>query len=131
MVSKVAMADGLVPMDVDRIAFDAADGHRKNYEYEQEIDVVNMSIQCHGCGGWRHYNSKCPTAWSMVQDQSQTGNMEYKGFGKGWKKFWIRGRRSRKGRKRRKRQGRVQRSMPQVWRNRTSQARLYQGWRHR
>ena len=50
----------------------------------QEIDVVNMSIQCHGCGGWGRYKSKCPTAWAMMQEQFRTGSA---GFGKGGKSF--------------------------------------------
>ena len=46
---------------------------------------MNMSIQCHGCGGWGHYKSKCPTAWAVMQEQSQTGNVGNKGLGKGGK----------------------------------------------
>ena len=40
--NKVAMADGPTPMDVDKVS--------EICEDDPEIDVVNMSMQCHGCG---------------------------------------------------------------------------------
>ena len=87
MVSnKVAMASGPIPMEVDRVIVDAAAAIEgpEGYEEHQDIDVVNMSIQCHGCGGWGHLQSKCPTAWALWQDQQRAGG---KGPGKGGKSF--------------------------------------------
>ena len=66
--NKVAMADGPTPMDVDKVSVDHAKVQTEYSEDDHEIDVVNMSIQCHGCGGWRHYKSKCPTAWAVMQE---------------------------------------------------------------
>ena len=62
--NEVAMADGPTPVDVDRVNVDYTKVPMKHSDDDQEIDVVNMSIQRHGCGGWGvHYKSKCPTAW--------------------------------------------------------------------
>ena len=83
--NKVAMADGPTPMEVDRVVVDAAAAAAESYEEDQEIDVVNMSIQCHGCGGWGHYKSKCPTAWAVMQEQQHTKGAGGKGPGKGGK----------------------------------------------
>ena len=58
--NKVAMADGPTPMDVDKVSVDYAKVQTGYSVNDHEIDVVNMSIQCHGCGGWEHYKSKCP-----------------------------------------------------------------------
>ena len=69
--NKVAMADGPTPMDVDKVSVDYAKVQTEFSEDDQEIDVINMSIQCHGCGGWGHYKSKCPTAWAVMQEQHQ------------------------------------------------------------
>ena len=97
--NKVAMASGPTPMEVDRVAVDAAAAAgAEHYEGEQEIDVVNMSIQCHGCGGWGHYKSKCPTAWAVLHDQQQAGGTGgYKGFGAGSKGLGKGGKGSGKG----------------------------------
>ena len=80
--NKVAMADGPTPMDVDKVSVDYAKVQTEFSEDDQEIDVVNMSIQCHGCGGWEHYKSKCPTAWAVMQEQHQVGSNGSKGPGK-------------------------------------------------
>ena len=48
------MADGPTPMDIDKVSVDYAKVQTEFSEDDQEIDVVNMSIQCHGCGGWGH-----------------------------------------------------------------------------
>ena len=50
--NKVAMADGPTPMDVDKVSVDNAKVQTEYSEDDHEIDVVNKSIQCHGCGGW-------------------------------------------------------------------------------
>ena len=83
--NKVAMADGPTPMDVDKVSVDNAKVQTEHSEDDHEIDVVIMSIQCHGCGGWRHYKSECPTAWAVMQEQHQVGNNGSKGPGKGGK----------------------------------------------
>ena len=83
--NKVAMADGPTPMDVDKVSVDYAKVQTEFSEDDQKIDVVNMSIQCHGCGGWEHYKSKCPTAWAVMQEQHQVGSNGSKGPGKGGK----------------------------------------------
>ena len=46
--NKVAMAD---------VSVEYAKVQTEYSEDDHEIDVVNMSIQCHGCGGWVHYKS--------------------------------------------------------------------------
>ena len=69
--NKVAMADGPTPMDVDKVS--------EFCEDDPEIDVVNMSMQCHGCGGWEHHKSQCPTAWAGMQEQHQVGSNGSKG----------------------------------------------------
>ena len=90
--NKVSMAHGPTPMDVDKVSVDHAKVQKEYSEDDHEIDVVNMSIQCHGCGGRGHYKSNCPTAWAVVQEQHQVGNNGSKnsakgigGFGKGGK----------------------------------------------
>ena len=83
--NKVAMADGPTPMDVDKVSVDYAKVQTVYSVNDHEIDVVNMSIQCHGCGGWGHYKSKCPTALVVMQEQHQVGNNGSKGLGKGGK----------------------------------------------
>ena len=40
------------PMEVDRVALHLVRPEEEYFEADQEIDVVNMSIQCHGCGSW-------------------------------------------------------------------------------
>ena len=81
----LTMTDGPTPMDVDRVSVDYAKVQTVYTEDDQEIDVVNMSIQCHGCGGWEHCKSKCPTAWAVMQEQHQVGSNGSKGPGKGCK----------------------------------------------
>ena len=44
--NKKVMTDG---MSVDYVK-----DQTEHADDDQEIDVVNMSIQCHGCGDWEH-----------------------------------------------------------------------------
>ena len=73
------MTDEPTPLDVDKVSVDYAKVQTEYSEDDHEIDVVNMSIQCHGCGGWMHYKSKCPTAWEVMQEQHRVGNNGSKG----------------------------------------------------
>ena len=83
--NKVAMADGPTPMDIDKLSVSYARVQTEYSDDDQEIDVVNMSIQCYGCGGWGHFKSKCPTSWAVMQEQHQAGSNGSKGLGKGGK----------------------------------------------
>ena len=57
--NKVAMASGPVPMDVGGVA--GTEGGDDREGDSCEVDAVGMHVQCHNCGGWGHYKSKCPT----------------------------------------------------------------------
>ena len=91
--NKVAMADGPTPMGVDNVSVDYVEVQTEYSDDDQEIDVVNMSIQCHGCGAWEHYKFKCPTAGAVMtssvweQWEQGSGGMRQK-FGQGDR--WVR-----------------------------------------
>ena len=74
-----------IAVEYDTILAQIREVQTKFSEDDQEIDVVNMSIQCHGCGGWEQYKSKCPTAWAVMQQPHQVGSNGSKGPGKGGK----------------------------------------------
>ena len=62
---------------VDRVPVDHANVQMGCSEDDQEIDVVNMSIQCHGV--------QVPDRVGVLQEHHQPGNIGSKGPGKGGK----------------------------------------------
>ena len=88
---------------------------------DQEIDVGNISIQYHLCGSWGFHVSKCPTAWSMMQEQHKTGSKDPGKGGKVSDGFGEDGR---------QRERRFSWQMFRIWREWKMQAGLRQGWRH-
>ena len=74
LVSNKKSHGRLPTLDVDKVSVGYAKVQTESSDGDQEIHVVNMSIQCHGCGGWKHYKSKCPTAWAVMQEQRRAGS---------------------------------------------------------
>ena len=46
---------------VDGVAIDYTKVQTECSDEYQDIDVVNMLIQCHRCGGWGHHMFQCQT----------------------------------------------------------------------
>lgn len=79
--NKVAMASGPVPMDVGGVA--GTEGGDDVDEDGCEVDAVGMHVQCHNCGGWGHYKSKCPTVPPRAKGGGKGGQWGAKGAAKG------------------------------------------------
>ena len=71
--NKVAMADEPTLMDVDRVAVDYTNVPTEYSDDDHEIDVINMSIHFHGCGGWGAPSQSARPRWLWWRSNIRQG----------------------------------------------------------